>query len=190
MNNILKGLSWQICTFCTVLIVSTIFFPYMNEKIKLKVLACSLYIRILKILPLTCFNHPRAAILTLKMLTGSRLWFCSIIPKAAGDNPWAAIQGRGSILAWTIILSVYGADTIVIDLSLSALISWFMKSIIGFFNNWCPTQTFPPKLVCGLCSLPAVARFHLTPPASSLAPDGRYPLKVDGNENWRGSRRS
>jgi len=53
-------------------------------------------------------------------------------------NQWlsrAAIQRRGSILAWTVILSVYGADTIAIDLSLSALISWFMKSIIGFFNN-------------------------------------------------------
>jgi hypothetical protein len=32
-------------------------------------------------------------------------------------------------------LSVYGADTIAIDLSLSALISWFMKSIIAFLNN-------------------------------------------------------
>ncbi len=42
------------------------------------------------------------------------------------------IQRRGSILAWIVILSVYGADTIAIDLSLSALISWFMKSIIGF----------------------------------------------------------
>ncbi len=27
-------------------------------------------------------------------------------------GPWAAIQRRGSILAWIIILSVYGADTI------------------------------------------------------------------------------
>jgi hypothetical protein len=36
---------------------------------------------------------------------------------------WAAIQRRGSILAWTVILSVYGADTIEIDISLSALIS-------------------------------------------------------------------
>jgi hypothetical protein len=35
----------------------------------------------------------------------------------------AAIQRRGSILAWMGILSVYGADTIAIDLSLSALIS-------------------------------------------------------------------
>ncbi len=41
---------------------------------------------------------------------------------------WADIQRRGSILAWTVIFSVYGADTIAIDLSLSALISWFMKS--------------------------------------------------------------
>jgi hypothetical protein len=43
----------------------------------------------------------------------------------------AAIQGWGSILAWTVILSVYGADTIATHLSLSALISWFMKLIIG-----------------------------------------------------------
>ncbi len=51
------------------------------------------------------------------------------------STPWAAIQRRGSILAWTVILSVYGADTIAIDLSLSALISWFMNSIIGLLNN-------------------------------------------------------
>jgi hypothetical protein len=37
--------------------------------------------------------------------------------------PRAYIQRRGSILAWIVILSVYGADTIAIDLSLSALIS-------------------------------------------------------------------
>ncbi len=48
---------------------------------------------------------------------------------------WTAIQRRGSMLAWIVILSVYGADTIAIDLSLSALISWFMKSIIGVLNN-------------------------------------------------------
>ncbi len=34
-----------------------------------------------------------------------------------------AIQRRGSILAWIVILSVYGADTIAIDISLSAQIS-------------------------------------------------------------------
>jgi hypothetical protein len=39
----------------------------------------------------------------------------------------AAFQRRGSILAWTVILSAYGADTIEIDLSLSALISSLMK---------------------------------------------------------------
>jgi hypothetical protein len=35
------------------------------------------------------------------------------------------IQRRGPIfiLSWTVILSVYGADTIAIDISLSALIS-------------------------------------------------------------------
>ncbi len=35
-----------------------------------------------------------------------------------------------------VILSVYGADTIAIDISLSALVSWFVKSIIGFLNNY------------------------------------------------------
>jgi hypothetical protein len=35
----------------------------------------------------------------------------------------ADIQRRGSILAWIVILSVNGTDTIAIDLSLSALIS-------------------------------------------------------------------
>ncbi len=39
----------------------------------------------------------------------------------------AAIQRRGPILSWIAILSIYGADTIAIDLSLSALISWSMK---------------------------------------------------------------
>jgi hypothetical protein len=47
----------------------------------------------------------------------------------------AAIQRRGSILAWIVISSVFGADTRAIDLSLSALISLFMKSIIGVLNN-------------------------------------------------------
>ncbi len=28
------------------------------------------------------------------------------------DTNWAAIQKRGSILTWIVILSVYGADTI------------------------------------------------------------------------------
>jgi hypothetical protein len=36
---------------------------------------------------------------------------------------WAAGQKRGSISAWIVILSVYGADTIPFDLSLSELIS-------------------------------------------------------------------
>ena len=114
--------------------------------------------------------------------------------KASPLHLRAYIQKRGSILAWIVILSVYGADTIaearllispflrwsldlynqlfgfynvfalwgwyfetrfhigmdrnfvslwrrhncrsqVIDLSPSALISWYMKSIIGFWNN-------------------------------------------------------
>jgi hypothetical protein len=38
---------------------------------------------------------------------------------------WAAILETGPRLAWIVILSVYGADTIAVDLSLSALISLF-----------------------------------------------------------------
>jgi hypothetical protein len=38
-----------------------------------------------KILPATRFKDPTAAILKLKMLTGSRLRFCKIIPEA-GSN--------------------------------------------------------------------------------------------------------
>jgi hypothetical protein len=61
----------------------------------------------------------------------------SILVTQNGQGPSlfkAYIQRRGSLLAWSVILSVHGADTIaeVIDLSLSALISWFMKSNIGF----------------------------------------------------------
>jgi hypothetical protein len=41
---------------------------------------------ILKILPVTRFKDPKAAILTLKMLTGNRSLFCKIIPKAACDK--------------------------------------------------------------------------------------------------------
>jgi hypothetical protein len=58
-------------------------------KKKLKVLACSFvitYLIILKILLVARFKDPKAAILTLKILTGSRLRFWKIIPKAAGDK--------------------------------------------------------------------------------------------------------
>jgi hypothetical protein len=52
---------------------------------------------------------------------------CSSILVSNNERPvtsaWADIQRRGPILAWIVILSVYGADTIAIDLSLSALIS-------------------------------------------------------------------
>jgi hypothetical protein len=53
-----------------------LFASYLTEKIKLKVLACSfeiMYLLFLKIFPVTRFKDPKAAILTLKMLTGSRL---------------------------------------------------------------------------------------------------------------------
>jgi hypothetical protein len=41
-----------------------------------------------------------------------------------------------------------------------------------------------PKLRRGLRSSPAVARFHLTPPASLLAPDGRYPFLAGRDSCW------
>jgi hypothetical protein len=44
-----------------------------DEKIKFKALACSFEITYKKILPVTRFKDPKAAILTLKMLTGNRL---------------------------------------------------------------------------------------------------------------------
>ncbi len=50
------------------------------------------------------------------------------------DNNYIT-QRRGSILAWIVILYIFGADTIAIGLSFSALISWFMKSIIRIINN-------------------------------------------------------
>jgi hypothetical protein len=40
----------------------------------------------LKIFQITCFKDPKAAILTLKMLSGSRLCFCKIMPEAACDK--------------------------------------------------------------------------------------------------------
>ncbi len=47
-----------------------------------------------------------------------------------------AIQRRGSILAWTVILSVCGADTIAIDLSLSALIlTKTISQVLIIFNE-------------------------------------------------------
>ncbi len=51
----------------------------------------------------------------------------------------ADIQRRGSLLTWIVILSVYGGETIaevkLLISPFSALISWFMKSIIVFLNN-------------------------------------------------------
>ncbi len=75
--------------------------------------------------------------------TWCKLYLQKVISKNIFANPFilflsklrAAIQRRGSKLSWSVILSVYGADTIAIDLSLSALISWFIKSIFVFLNN-------------------------------------------------------
>jgi hypothetical protein len=56
--------------------VFKIFYFLVDKKIKLKVLPCSF--EILKILPVTSFKDPKAAILTLKMHTGSRLCVISL----------------------------------------------------------------------------------------------------------------
>ncbi len=40
---------------------------------------------------------------------------------------WSGLLFRDDILTCIVIVSVYASDTITIDLSLSALISWFMK---------------------------------------------------------------
>jgi hypothetical protein len=53
----------------------------------------------------------------------SRLMDEQLMGKHWRKNTRAAIQRGGPILAWTVILSVYGADAIASDLSLSALIS-------------------------------------------------------------------
>jgi hypothetical protein len=67
-------------------------------------------------------DSKRMAILTMSFLTCQPVPSCSELC-VLSPLPWAAIQRRDSILAWMLILSVYGADTIAIDLSLSALIS-------------------------------------------------------------------
>ncbi len=64
------------------LIVSTMVCFLVDGKIKLLLY----YLLIMKIHPVTHFKGPKAAILTLKLLTGSRLWFCTIIQEAACDK--------------------------------------------------------------------------------------------------------
>jgi len=59
--------------FIWVLVVFTIFCFLFDEIDELKVLACSYDLLILKIPSVTLLEDPKAAILTLKMLTGSRL---------------------------------------------------------------------------------------------------------------------
>jgi hypothetical protein len=50
-------------------------------------------------------------------------YFAKLYKTKMEKNKQVAIQRRGPILARIVILSVYGADTIAIDFSLSALIS-------------------------------------------------------------------
>ncbi len=64
------------------------------------------------------------------LATVAEIWLHKFLYGSRAD-----IQRLGTLMTWIVILSVYGADTIAIDLSLSALIFWFMKSIIRFLNN-------------------------------------------------------
>ncbi len=70
------------------LIVFTIFLllSWLKNQIRSFSLLLWNYLLILKILPVTHFEDPKMAILTLKMLTGDRLWFCKIMPGAACDK--------------------------------------------------------------------------------------------------------
>ncbi len=45
-----------------------------------------MYLNFLKILPVTRSKVPKAAILSLKILTGNRLWFCKILPEGTCDK--------------------------------------------------------------------------------------------------------
>jgi hypothetical protein len=52
------------------------------------------------------------------------LWSQGFSPRHSVNNLYHGCYSEtGSILSWSVILSVYDADTIAIDLSLSALIS-------------------------------------------------------------------
>ncbi len=87
MNNFLEAYNKNVLSVHAV-IVFTIFcflLEWKNQTPSLNLLLWN-YLLTLKILPVTSYKDPKAAILTLKMLTGSRLWFCKIIPKAAGDK--------------------------------------------------------------------------------------------------------
>ncbi len=57
----------------------------------------------------------------------SLLKFVQSIPVSLKKHMQGCYSEKGFHIAWTVILSVYGTDTIAIDLSLFALISWFMK---------------------------------------------------------------
>ncbi len=88
MNKLLKDYYDKYVLSVHALIVFTIFCFLLEWKIQTQSFSLLLlnYLLILKILPVTCFKDPTKAIFTLKMLTGSCLWFCKIIPKAAGDK--------------------------------------------------------------------------------------------------------
>jgi hypothetical protein len=74
MNIFLKAYNNKYVLSLHAMIVFTIIFFSVDKKIKVKVLACSLkFLTNLKILPVNRYKGPKAANLTLEMLTGSRL---------------------------------------------------------------------------------------------------------------------
>ncbi len=91
-NFVLKGVCHAMNIFLKavlyMLFVFTIFRFLVVEKNQTQKFSLLLwnYLLILKICPVTCFKDPKAAILTLKMLAGSRMWVCKIIPEAACDK--------------------------------------------------------------------------------------------------------
>ncbi len=83
MNNIYF---WRLIMINMYFLYIFLFLNWMKNQTQSFSLLLWNYWLILKILPVTRFKGPKAAIVTLKMLTGSHLWFCKIIPKAAGDK--------------------------------------------------------------------------------------------------------
>jgi hypothetical protein len=90
-----------------------------------------------------CRKYPPTVLHTLKE-SWPMLWYLYsgiifvLLYTTVVTTTGAVIQRRGSILAFIVIclfMRRHNCRSQVIDLSLSALISWFMKPIIGVLNN-------------------------------------------------------
>ncbi len=70
--------------------------------------------------------------------SSSYLQSCWIFVEYTCLSLWAAIQRQGSILAWIVILSVYGADTIAeVKYLLSPFLCWSLdlwSQLLGFIT--------------------------------------------------------